>query len=80
MSEYIQNDVKSQESASILQISNYCQNRVLIIDLLEIKEDKIFLIYLGQILIIKFSLVKLSIKLILNNFFMKCKIYLNMLK
>ena len=42
MSEYIQNDVKSQESASILQISNYCQNRVLIIDLSEIKKDKNF--------------------------------------
>ena len=35
-------NVNSQESASILQISNYYQNRVLIIDLLKMKEDKEF--------------------------------------
>ena len=34
--------MNSKESASISHISNYCQNRVLIIDFLKIKKDKEF--------------------------------------
>ena len=82
MSEYIQNDVKSQESASILQISNYCQNRVLIIDFFKIKKDKEFFDLFKTNLKFKI-LVMFSIKLILSilsSFLLKCKMCLNMMK